>query len=214
MGYLVWRKRNCCVRAVTAQKGYMYVNQHHNPFDRLADDRPVAAMPPHPAEGVGAEGVSKVCRVPAAGLRAGDLKCTGCGPSAAGRATTGSKVRYKRMTCLKPLYLQLNSRSPDGVGRSRCEPVGLLRCLLVNACKASVCGSSFLARTPEPQGVKRRTYGSKVDRRNTGTTSSACCGAGYPRRPGMGAGGAEPRSSPRTGKPSTWRRRAGSRWLS
>ncbi len=126
----------------------------------------------HPAwrKESGRKGVSKVCRVPAAGLKAGDLKCTGCGPSAAGWATTGPKVRYKRMTCLKPLYLQLNSRSPDGVGRSRCEPVGLLCCLLVNACKAFVCGSSFLARTPEPQGVKRRTYGSKVDRRNTGTT--------------------------------------------
>ena len=117
----------------------------------------------------GRKGVSKVCRVPAVGLRAGDLKCTGCGPSAACRATTGPKVRYKRMTCLKPLYLQLNSRSPDGVGRSRCEPVGLLCCLLVNARRAFVCGSSFLVRTPEPQGVKRRTYGSKVDRRNTGT---------------------------------------------
>lgn len=45
-----------CTSAVTAQKGNMYVEQHHNPFDRLADDRPVAAMPPHPAEGVGAEG--------------------------------------------------------------------------------------------------------------------------------------------------------------
>jgi hypothetical protein len=118
----------------------------------------------------GRKGVSKVCRVPAVGLRAGDLKCTGCGPSAAGRAITGPKVRYKRMTCLKPLYLQLNSRSPDGVGRSRCEPVGLLCCLLVNARRAFVCGSSCLAHTPEPQGVKRRTYGSKVDRRNTGTT--------------------------------------------
>ena len=118
----------------------------------------------------GRKGVSKVCRVPAVGLKAGDLKCTGCGPLAAGRATTGPKVRYKRMTCLKPLYLQLNSQSPDGAGRSRCEPVGFVCCLLVNACKAFACGSSFLARTPEPQGVKRRTYGSKVDRRNTGTT--------------------------------------------
>ena len=74
------------------------------------------------------------------------------------------------MTCLKPLYLQLNFQSPDGVGRSRCEPVGFVRWRLVNACKAFVCGPSFLIRTPEPQGVKRRTYGSKVDRRNTGTT--------------------------------------------
>ena len=118
----------------------------------------------------GRKGVSKVFRVPAAGLKAGDLNCTGCGPSAAGRATTGPMVRYKRMTYLKPLYLQLNSRAPDGVGRMRCEPVGVVCCLLVGARRASVRGSSFLARTPEPQGVKRRTYGSKVDRRNTGTT--------------------------------------------
>ena len=136
----------------------------------LAIDRWLRCHPTRRKES-GRKGVSKVCRVPAAGLKAGDLKCTGCGPSAAGWATTGPKVRYKRMTCLKPLYLQLNSRSPDGVGRSRCEPVGLVCCLLVNACKAFVCGSSFLVRMPEPQGVKRRTYGSKVDRRNTGTTT-------------------------------------------
>lgn len=126
-------------------------------------------MPPRSAEGAGRKGVSKVGRVPAVGLKAGDLNCTGCGPSAAGRATTGPMVRYKRMACLKPLYLQLTSRSPDGVERTRSEPVGLVCCLLVDACRASACGSSFLCRMPEPQGVKRRTYGSKVHRRNTGT---------------------------------------------
>lgn len=127
-------------------------------------------MPPHSAEGAGWKGVSKVCRVPAVGLKAGDLNCTGCGPSAAGRATTGPMVRYKRMTCRKPLYLQLNSQWSDGTERSRCEPVGVVCCLLVSACKALVCGSSLLCRTPEPQGVKRHTYGSKVHRRNTGTS--------------------------------------------
>lgn len=127
-------------------------------------------MPPRSTEGIGRKGVSKVSRVPAVGLRAGDLNCTGCGPSAAGRATAGPMVRYKRMTCRKPLYLQLTSRSPDGVERTRCEPVGLVCCLLVNARRAFVCGSSLLVRMPEPQGVKRRTYGSKVDRRNTGTS--------------------------------------------
>jgi len=158
------------VSAVTAQKGNMYVEQHHIlSIVLLTIDRWLQCHPSRRKE-PGRKGVSKVCRVPAAGLKAGDLKCTGCGPSAAGRATTGPKVRYKRMTCLKPLYLQLNSRSPDGVGRSRCEPVGLVCCLLVNACKAFVRGSSFLVHVPEPQGVKRCTYGSKVDRRNTGTT--------------------------------------------
>lgn len=147
----------------------MYVKQHHIlSIVLLTIDRWLRCHPTWWKE-PGRKGVSKVFRVPAAGLRAGDLNCTGCGPSAAGRATTGPMVRFIRMTCLKPLYLQLNSRSPDGVGRSRCEPVGLRCCLLVNAGKAFVRGSSFLVHVPEPQGVKRRTYGSKVDRRNTGT---------------------------------------------
>ena len=126
-------------------------------------------MPPHPMEGIGSEGGLQ--GLPRSGGRPQSRRpeLYRVRPSTAGRATTGPMVRYKRMTCLKPLYLQLNSRSPDGVGRSRCEPVGLLCCLLVNARRAFVCGSSFLVRTPEPQGVKRCTYGSKVDRRNTGT---------------------------------------------
>lgn len=147
----------------------MYVKQQHIlSIVLLTIDRWLRCHPSRRKE-PGWKGVSKVFRVPAAGLKAGDLNCTGCGPSAAGRATTGPMVRYKRMACLKPLYLQLNSRSPDGVGRSRCEPVAFECCRLVNARRVFVCGSSFLVRMPEPQGVKRRTYGSKVDRRNTGT---------------------------------------------
>ena len=53
----------------------------------------------------------------------------------------------------------------------RSEPAAFLRCRLVGAPGALVCGSALLGRMPEPQGVQRRTYGSKVHRWNTGTNA-------------------------------------------
>ena len=81
------------VSAVTAQKGNMYVKQHHIlSIVLLTIDRWLRCHPTRRKE-PGRKGVSKVFHVPADGLKAGDLNCTGCGPSAAGRATTGPMVR-------------------------------------------------------------------------------------------------------------------------
>ena len=50
-------------------------------------------MPPLPVEGAGRKGVAKFRRFPAVGRESCDLKCTGRGPSLAGRATTGPMAR-------------------------------------------------------------------------------------------------------------------------
>ena len=63
------------------------------------------------------KGTAKLDRVPTVGLnQQSGLKCTGCGPFDAGRATTVSMVRQRIMR-RKPLYLQANSLWLDGAGR-------------------------------------------------------------------------------------------------
>ena len=65
------------------------------------------------------KGTAKLDRVPTVGLnQQSGLNCTGCGPSDASRATTGSMVR-QRSTRRKPLYLMCNSQWLDGAGRFR-----------------------------------------------------------------------------------------------
>ncbi len=58
-----------------------------------ADDRPVAETPPCLTRGVGRKGIAKLRRFPTVGRKSCDLNCTGCGPSLAGRATTGPMAR-------------------------------------------------------------------------------------------------------------------------
>jgi hypothetical protein len=63
------------------------------------------------------KGTAKLGWVPTAGLHEqSGLNCTGCGPFAAGRATTGSMVSQRSMR-RKPLYLRCNSLRLNGAGR-------------------------------------------------------------------------------------------------
>lgn len=75
---------------------------------KLAGFRPAIVILPHLMKEVRRKEAAKLHRVPTAGChKQNGLKCTGCGPSTAGRATTVSMVRQRSMR-RKPLYLASN----------------------------------------------------------------------------------------------------------
>ena len=108
------------------------------------------------------KGTAKLGWVPTAGLHEqSGLNCTGCGPSAAGRATTGPMVS-QRSVCRKPLCLTFNLQRSAGTG-GNCGPnwLGLRFWAGGRAGLRSVKTTPLAGLHPAPSGVEHATYGSE-----------------------------------------------------
>ena len=108
------------------------------------------------------KGTAKLGWVPTAGLhQQSGLNCTGCGPSAAGRATTGPMVR-QRSVRRKPLYLMCNLQWSVGTG-GNCglDWLGFVFWAGGRARARSVKTIPLSGLHPDPPGVEHATYGSE-----------------------------------------------------
>ena len=180
-----------------------------------AGSRPAQEVP-YPMKEIGQKRAAKLCRVPPVGCHAqSGLKCTGRRPSPPGWATTGCMVRQRSIR-RKPLYLQ--AKPLNGGDGTEGNAARFGRTLYFHLKGASIRTrkqvTPFILLPRAARGrVCHLEHPLRSGIRNMGT---AC------RLPALGNrlsvddrgrtdAGRSLRSSPGTGKPSTWRREAGDR---
>ena len=129
------------------------------------------------AKEVDLKGAVKPIRVPTERQNEqNSLKCTGCGPSPTGRATTGSMVRQRSMR-RKPLHLDANSH--DGLmEQGDCDEIrsGLMFWTGRHEIRARWWATPFI---PTSRVARGRACHLRAQRLGIGTwepVSLACCG--------------------------------------